>query len=46
MRLIGVDPRDCEEAHALMSDHVVGELDPDGRRRVDEHASRAWRERG
>ena len=46
MRLMGLDPRDCEEAHALMSDHVDGELDPDGRRRVDERASRAWREQG
>ncbi len=46
MRLMDLDRRESEEVRALMPNHVDGELDPDGRRRVDEHASRAWRERG
>ena len=43
MRLMGVDPRECEEVRALMSDHVDGELDDDGRRRVDKHVRRCRR---
>jgi len=46
MRLMGLDPREFKEVRALMSNHVDGELDPDSRRRVDERASRAWREQG
>jgi anti-sigma factor RsiW len=29
--------RKCEETRALMSDYVDGELDPDGRKRVERH---------
>ena len=43
MRLMGVDPRECAEVRALMSDHVDGELDTDGRRRVDKHVRRCRR---
>ena len=31
------NPRKCEETRALMSDYVDGELDADGRRRVERH---------
>ena len=31
------DPRKCEETRALMSDYVDGELDVDGRKRVERH---------
>jgi len=31
------DPRRCEETRALMSDYVDGELDAEGRRRVERH---------
>lgn len=33
------DPHECEEVRELMSDYVEEELEPDGRRRVDEHVS-------
>ena len=36
-KLMRPDPRKCEEVRALMSDHVDGELDPESRRRVDDH---------
>lgn len=31
------DPRKCEETRALMSDYIDGELDAEGRRRVEGH---------
>lgn len=31
------DPRECEEVRVLMSDYVEEDLDPNGRRRIDEH---------
>lgn len=31
------DPRECEEVHALFSDYLDADLDPQGRRRVEEH---------
>jgi anti-sigma factor RsiW len=31
------NPRRCEETRALMSDYVEGELETDGRKRVERH---------
>ncbi len=35
--LLNHDARDCEEVRELFTDYVDGELDGDGRERVDEH---------
>lgn len=31
------DPRECEEVRALFSDYLDADLDPAGRRRVEDH---------
>lgn len=36
-RLMRPDPRECAEVRSLMSEYVEEELEPDRRRRVEEH---------
>jgi predicted anti-sigma-YlaC factor YlaD len=36
-RFMKPDPRECEEVRALFSDYLDADLDPGGRRRIEEH---------